>query len=215
MTQNIAIRSSDLIDRFGVATHLAYTDGGYRELSATTNALSYLGIDHIRDGVTNPAHDFYGQAHFAQAAASGIHFTFVVDGGVDPATEVARIHAIEQATPGAVTAIEGPNEVNNWPVTYQGMTGTAGAQAYMRDLFNAVQADPLLRDITVSGFTDWPNHSSTSDASTIHPYSKEGDQPLAQIMRDMADQNAFDQGKVFFITETGYHTQINPSSGWE
>jgi hypothetical protein len=215
MPQTNAIRTSDLVDQFGVVTHLAYTNGGYRELSSTTNALSYLGIDHVRDGAPNPAHDAYGQVHYAQAAAQGIHFTFVVEGGIDPASIVTRIHAIEQATPGAVTAIEGPNEVNNWPITYQGQSGTAAAQAYMRDLFNAVQADPLLRDITVTGFTDWPNHSSTSDASTIHPYPKEGDQPLARIMQDMADQNAVDPGKPFLITEIGYHTQINPTSGWE
>ncbi|MBR0655286.1 hypothetical protein [Plastoroseomonas arctica] len=215
MTQTSPLRTSDLVDRLGVATHLAYTDGGYRELSATTNALGYLGIDHVRDEVTNPAFDPYGQAHFAQAAAAGIHFTFLVDGRVNPATEVARIHAIEQATRGAVTAIEGPNEVNNFPFSYQGQGGTAAAQAYMRDLFNAVQADPLLRDITVTGFTDYPNHASTSDASTIHPYAKNGDQPLARIQADMADQNAVDPGKPFFITETGYHTQINPTVGWE
>lgn len=215
MTERTAARTADLLDSFGVVTHLPYTDGGYRELSATTNALNYLGLDHVRDQAPNPEYDEYGQEHFADAAAAGIHFTFVVEGGVDPSVTVQRIHAIEQAYPGTVTAIEGPNEVNNWPVTYNGQTGTAAAQAYMRDLFNAVQADPLLRDITVSGFTDWPNHASTSDTSTIHPYAKDGDQPLDRILQDMEDQNAVDPGKQFLITETGYHTQINPSEGWE
>lgn len=215
MTLNIAIRTSDLIDHFGVVTHLAYTDGGYRELSTTTNALRYLGIDHVRDEVTNPTYDAYGQAHYAQAAASGIHFTFLTDGRVDPGTEVARIRAIEQAYPGSVTAIEGPNEVNNFPFSYKGASGTAAAQSYMRDLFNAVQADALLRDITVTGFTDYPNRASTSDASAIHPYAKEGDQPRGRILQDMADQNAVDPGKAFYITETGYHTKIDPSYGWE
>jgi hypothetical protein len=199
----------------GVVTHLSFTNGGYRELSSTTNALSYLGVDHVRDAAPNPAHDAHGQAHYAQAAAQGINFTFFADGSVDPYTQVARIRAIEQGTPGSVTSIEGPNEVNNWPVHYQGQGGTAGAQAYMRDLFNAVQADPLLRDITVTGFTDWPFHASTSDASTVHPYPKNGDQPYGQIMRDMYDQNAVDPGKEFFINEIGYHTRINSSGGWE
>lgn len=215
MTERIAARTADLLDSFGVVTHLPYTDGGYRELSATTNALNYLGLDHVRDQAPNPEYDEYGQEHFADAAAAGIHFTFVVEGGVDPSVTVQRIHAIEQAYPGTVTAIEGPNEVNNWPVTYNGLSGTAGAQAYMKALFDAVQADPLLRDITVTGFTDWPNHASTSDTSTIHPYAKDGDQPLQRILQDMEDQNAVDPGKQFLITETGYHTQINPSEGWE
>ena len=215
MEQILAIRSSDLVDRFGVATHMAYTDGGYRELSTILNALRYLGIDNVRDDAPNPAWDAYGQAHIAQAAAAGIDFTFYAQGWIDPATVVARIHAIEQATPGSVTAIEGPNEVNNWPVSYKGLTGTPAAQAYMRDLFNAVQADPLLRDLPVTGFTDYPNHSSTSDASAIHSYTKEGDQPFATMVYDMAAQERVDPGKPFYITETGYHTKINPSYGWE
>jgi hypothetical protein len=215
MTQRTAARTADLLDTFGVVTHIPATDGGYRELGATTNALRYLGIDHVRDAAPNPAYDSYGQRHIAEAAAQGIHFTFTAEGGVDPVVTVQRIHAIELAYPGTVTAIEGPNEVNNWPVTYGGLSGTAGAQAYMRALFDAVQADPLLRDITVTGFTDWPNHASKSDTSTIHPYVKNGDQPLGRIWQDMQDQNAVDPGKRFLITETGYHTRINPSSGWE
>ena len=180
------------------------------------NALSYLGIDHVRDQAPNPAYDAYGQAHFAQAAAQGVHFTFFAEGGVDPGTVVSRIRAIEQAHPGAITAIEGLNEINNWPVTYTGQGGTGGAQSYMRDLFDAVQADPLLRDVPVSGFTDWPNNFSVSDLNTIHPYAKNGDQPRGRILQDMADQNAVSPGKDFIITETGYHTKINASGGgWE
>ena len=180
------------------------------------NALSYLGIDHVRDQAPNPVYDAYGQAHFAQAAAQGVHFTFFAEGGVDPGTVVSRIRAIEQAHPGAITAIEGLNEINNWPVTYKGQGGTGGAQSYMRDLFDAVQADPLLRDVPVSGFTDWPNNFSVSDLNTIHPYAKNGDQPRGRILQDMADQNAVSPGKDFIITETGYHTKINASGGgWE
>ncbi|MES2709957.1 MAG: calcium-binding protein, partial [Pseudomonadota bacterium] len=216
MTLNQPFRSSQLVDSFGVATHLSYTNGGYRELSTTTDALRYLGIDKVRDDVPNPAWDPYGQAHFPQAAAAGIDFAFFANGAIDPATLVSRIHAIEQAAPGSITVIEGPNEVNNWPVNHKGQGGTAGAQSYMRDLFDAVQADPVLRDIPVSGFTDYPNHASVSDASTIHSYSKNGNQPQATLRYDMAAQEAVDPGKPFYITETGYHTQINASGGgWE
>lgn len=215
MPRVAAARAEDLLDTFGVVTHLAYTDGGYRDLNATMDALAYLGIDYVRDGAPNPNYDRYGQEHYAQAAALGVHFTFAADGGVDPFVEVARIHAIEATHPGTVTAIEGPNEVNNWQVAYQGLTGTAGAQAYMKALYDAVQADPLVKDIDVSGFTDWPFHASVSDTSSIHPYAKEGDQPLATIQQNMAGQSAVDPNKAFYITETGYHTQINPSGGWE
>ena len=100
-------------------------------------------------------------------------------------------------------------------MAYQGLTGTAGAQAYMKALYDAVQADPLVKDIDVSGFTDLPFHASVLDTRSIHPYAKEGYQPLATIQQNMSGQSAVDPNKAFYITESGYHTQINPSGGWE
>ena len=55
------------------------------------------------------------------------------------------------AYPGSIIAIEGPNEVNNFAVNYEGLTGTAGAQAFQADLYAAVNASPILQDIPVYG----------------------------------------------------------------
>ena len=54
------------------------------------------------------------------------------------------------AAAGALLSLEGPNEPNNFPITYQGRTGGGTKSWYpvaalQRDLYAAVKADPVLR----------------------------------------------------------------------
>ncbi len=118
------------------------------------------------------------RATFGDAADAGVKFVFVSGRDDTPATVVQRLHAFVEAHPGSIVGIEGPNEVNNWPVAYKGLSGEAAALAYQKDLFNAVNADPLLKDIPVLGFTGY-TVASSNDYTTIHTYAKEGDQPFS------------------------------------
>lgn len=217
MTVEAAVRSKDLVGTFGVATHINFTDGVYAPIAKVLAALDYLGIDHVRDRAPNPSYARVGQLHLAQAADAGLKFTFHALAKEDPATVVRNLHSFLVDNPGAISAIEGPNEVNNFPVSYKGLTGTAAAQAYQKALFAAVNADPLLKDIPVLGFTDYPVHSSASDWNNTHPYPKKGDQPRGTILMNKEAQDAVDPGKPFAITEMGYHNALNADTkgGWE
>nr|WP_246805571.1 calcium-binding protein [Rhizobium leguminosarum] len=126
------------------------------------------------------------------------------------------MHAFVQSHPGSVVGIEGPNEVNNWPVSYDGLSGQAAAVAYQKDLSAAVNADPLLKNIPVLGFTGY-TVASASDYTTIHTYAKDGDQPFSWLSRESGVQRAADPGKPLAITETGYHTSLtaDTNGGWE
>ena len=59
------------------------------------------------------------------------------------------------ATAGALLAFEGPNEPNNWGITYQGEKGGGHAPSWLavaklqRDLYQAVKTDPLLQHYPV------------------------------------------------------------------
>ena len=216
MPPSTAVRAADFLSTLGVAAHINYTDGQYVDISKDLSALQYLGISHVRDAAPNPNFDPTGQIHLGIAADAGLKFTFIAN-DPDPNLVVSRLHAFLIAHPGSVVGIEGPNEVNNWPVTYNGLTGTAGAQAYQQVLYNAVNADPLLKHIPVLGFTDWPVHASASDQNNIHPYAKYGDQPRASITGSAAAQNTVDPNKPFSITEMGYHTSLtaDTAGGWE
>ncbi|MBB3459428.1 calcium-binding protein [Rhizobium sp. BK377] len=214
MTQ--ATRITDVIDSFGIDTHIDYTDGKYSNIAEVVKALDYLGLDTVRDHAPTPASDPYGQGHLGDAADAGVKFVFVSGRDDTPATVVQRLHAFVEAHPGAVVGIEGPNEVNNWPVSYKGLSGEAAALAYQKDLFNAVNADPLLKDIPVLGFTGY-TVASSNDYTTIHTYAKEGDQPFSWLSRESGDQMRADPGKPLTITEIGYHTSLtaDTNGGWE
>lgn len=211
-----AVRINDIIRSFGIDTHIDYTDGKYSNVGEVVKALDYLGLDTVRDHAPNAASDPNGQTHLGDAAAAGVQFVFSAQREVDPATVAQRLHTFVQAHPGSVVGIEGPNEVNNWPVSYHGLSGQAAALAYQKDLFAAVSADPLLKNIPVLGFTGY-TVASASDYTTIHTYAKDGDQPYSWLSRESGVQRNADPGKPLAITETGYHTSLSADTngGWE
>ena len=217
MSIESATRASDLLDTFGVATHITFTDGVYASIGDVLKSLAYLGVDHVRDRAPNPTSALVGQKHLAEAADAGIHFVFHPLAKEDPATVVRNIHAFEDIHPGSVKAIEGLNEVDNFKVAYKGLTGTAAAQSFQKDYFAAVNADPLLRSIPVLGFTSYPAEASASDWSNTHFYATNGDQPYKSISGTKALLQSIDSGKPFAITEIGYHNSLGADSagGWE
>jgi hypothetical protein len=67
---------------------------------------------------------------------------------------MADLSAFEQEYPNSIAAIEGPNEINAWPITYDGITDTyvAGVQV-TQDLWTAVQGNPSLAAVPVYALT--------------------------------------------------------------
>ncbi|WP_267360819.1 MULTISPECIES: carbohydrate-binding domain-containing protein [unclassified Methylobacterium] len=206
MNAQSAVRVADVIGKVGVNSHINYTDGQYANINQDLSDIQYLGLTNLRDAAPNPA--LAGQDNLAAAALAGMKFDFIVQGSLNPVDAVKQIHAFVVAHPGSVTAIEGPNEVNNFPVTYHGVTGTAAAQAYQQDLYAAVKADPILKTIPVLSFTDFPISKTVSDFNNIHLYNKIGGQPRSDISGGDADAVAADPGKPVAITELGYQTSI-------
>ncbi|MCJ2021812.1 calcium-binding protein, partial [Methylobacterium sp. E-065] len=213
MTAQSAVRAADIVGKLGVNTHIIYNDGQYADIAQDLRDVQYLGITNLRDAAPNAATAgqdaaIAGQNNLAAAAQAGMKFDFIVQGSVNPVDAVKQIHAFVVAHPGSVTGIEGPNEVNNFPVTYHGLTGTAAAQAYQQDLYTAVKADPILKDVPVLSFTDFPAPKTASDMNNIHLYNKIGGQPRGDISGADASVSSIDPGKPIAITELGYQTSI-------
>lgn len=206
----MATRSTSFLDTLAVNTHFDQGDQ-YSDLAKGIEALKYLGIDTIREAANNSAVN-------ATLADAGMKFDFFVYPGGTPAAAVSTIHTFAAAHPGAVVSIEGPNEVDLWPVNYAGKTGIAGAQAFQADLFNAVNADALLKDLPVYNFS-WgvgaPDKSGAADVGNIHAYMGSGNQPGGDLPWWVNYQAAAMPGKPLVITETGYYTapQIDPTWG--
>src|SRR3954454_23321823 len=89
-TANIVnqISSSAFLSGIGVDTHIAYTDGGYANVANIVNYLKYLGVDQIRDGISNGLNGSASLQAYFSIAQAGNHFTFVA-----PASTSAELSA--------------------------------------------------------------------------------------------------------------------------
>jgi hypothetical protein len=199
------------VDTIGVNTHMSYAATPYRDVPAVSRDLEFIGVRHVRDhlplerpGGGNPA---FGP--MKALAARGVRFTFVVGGGgparpFDPERVVATAKRFSAAAPGSVEAIEGFNETNNWPVHYGGEKGDAAAETGMRALYQAVKADPALRDIPVYDMTGTQRVASLAgraDFANLHPYPRNGGR--ARFFYKLYDRGE-DQPRV--ATEVGNFT---------
>jgi hypothetical protein len=156
-TIDTVARAADFTASIGVNTHMSYTDGAYANVSNVLADLAYLGISLIRDGMPNPdgGIPYVNQvAAFTSLAASGIRFDLVVEPSLTAiATAVRDIVLLDTGTPGAVYAVEGPNEINNQPVTFDDLAGQSAATAFQAALYTAIAGSPATWGIAVYNFT--------------------------------------------------------------
>lgn len=136
---------------------MAYTDGAYASEANVLADLKYLGVATIRDSVPNPNGGVpaYNQAVALQAlGAAGIKFDLLTYPSETSVPQIVQeVEQLNQADPGAVIAVEGPNEINNSPVTYDGLTGQAAATAFQDALYSAITTTPATAGIAVYDFT--------------------------------------------------------------
>jgi hypothetical protein len=195
-------RTSDFLDSIGVNAHVEYTDSRYARMDQVIHALQFTGITYVRDAA--PWHGNQGQSGYGALAATGVKFDLFMNRSLAP--QLSELRNLVVAHPGSVDTIEGPNEVNNFPIHYMGQSGTVAAIAYQDALYTQVKADPLLRAIPVLNFTDWPVHSGQSDLGNVHSYPKRGAQPSKTLSRDINESLAVLPNSPILCTETGYHT---------
>lgn len=201
---------SDFLGAIGVNTHLPYAGSSYGNGADVLAALKYLGLGLVRDSaVTARTATLPGYTRLADA---GIRFDMVAPAGRDPAEVVGTVAAFAAAHPGAVAAIEGPNEIDHWPVTYHGLTGVAAGIAYDNALVAAMAADPRLSGVASYSLTGAAVNDDTAYAN-VHAYPGAGNQPGGIIGRVLAHHA--DSSKPLVLTETGYHTATGAGTAWE
>ena len=134
-----AVSADEFLDSLGVNTHV---DQGY-DATKYIEPLTYTGIRNIRDGERNL------KSYIMLHEATGIRVDLL--GGADLDGLLAAARAL--ASSDALLSLEGPNEPNNFPVTYQGQKGGGicptctwvPVAQFQKDLYGAVKRDPLLR----------------------------------------------------------------------
>ena len=134
-----AISVDTFLSSLGVNTHV---DQGYNAGSYVL-PLRYLGVRNIRDSARN----LFSSIMLHQQ--TGVQIDLL---GAD--VNDLTIAAKTLAKAGALLSIEGPNEPNNFPITYNGQQG-GGTGSWLpvaqlqRDLSSAVKNDPELKQYPV------------------------------------------------------------------
>jgi hypothetical protein len=142
----VAVKAGDFLSSLGVCTHM--TQGEDHPVKVA-ECLIYLGIRNVRDDGTKNAGKL--QAFIELHKASGAKFSLLpILGNVEASLQEWKTLAAE----GALLACEGPNEPNNWPVTYNGQKSSIKTTflpiaEFQRDFYAAVKADPALARVPV------------------------------------------------------------------
>jgi hypothetical protein len=140
-----AVRAVDFLNSIGVCTHIAQ---GIDNPTNVAACLSYAGIRNLRDDGSTRAATIQGWIYVHNASGARVCL-LPMDGNI--AKSLAAYDALAAA--GALLAVEGPNEPNNFHVTYDGATSSRTnflpVARFQRDLYRAVKCDPRLAGIPV------------------------------------------------------------------
>lgn len=140
--QTTAARVNDFVNSIGVCTHIGQGVDGALQSAA---AMAYAGIRCLRDD----GRSAHIQDWITVYQQCGVRTALLTDHDITSTITMAK----QLKAAGALLAVEGPNEPNNWPVTYQGKTSSNTTSLpiaqFQKDLYAAVKAEPALSGIPV------------------------------------------------------------------
>jgi trimeric autotransporter adhesin len=216
--------TSAFVQSLGVNTHLSYPGTPYYDQAQhVISALQYLGIKAVRDQSPAYSSDQIAAAADNTVAAAGVRFDALVPGSgpVDLAGSLTNMATFARANPGALAAVEGPNEINDAHITYGGITDTYSAGVHVtQDLWAAVQSNQVLKGVPVYALTLSNGIPGVVAGATqlgdLSPFVTYGNAHVYACCGNNVWQNdmpywlpVFEQataGKPTVVTETGYAT---------
>jgi hypothetical protein len=137
-----AARATDFLSTIGVCVHIAQ---GVDAPKDSATAMAYAGIRNLRDDGSPSA--VAGWITVYQQA--GVRTCMLPNSDLPTTISMAK----QLRAAGALLAVEGPNEPNNFPVTYEGQksSGTTFTPVahFQRDLYAAVHAESTLSGVPV------------------------------------------------------------------
>jgi hypothetical protein len=142
LTGVTAVSADAFLGSIGACTHVAQ---GIDAPMPSATALAFAGIRNIRDdGSAAHVRDW-----IAMHASAGVRLSLLTNQDVAATVSMAK----ELNAAGALLAVEGPNEPNNFAVTYEGETSSSTTFVpvahLQRDLYAAVKAEPALAGVPV------------------------------------------------------------------
>ena len=147
-----AVPANDFLNSIGVNTSINSRGEYYTNTRACAE---YLGFRYIRAG--SPGYFLYQYRELFQDFH--IRFSCILDPDEGIESTLTGGRQIASIDPDALIAFEGPNEPNNWPITYEGINGGGSYSysqlaKYQRDFYAEVKADSVLKNYPVWSMTD-------------------------------------------------------------
>jgi hypothetical protein len=151
----VAAPVQDFLRSIGVGAHIGQ---GVDDPARSATALAYAGITSLRERGTAEIGEALLMMHDVAGVRVDIQTNVEREGDMSIPNLISLAKKLVAAE--ALLAIEGPNEPNNYTVTYQGKAANwedtfLPVAHYQRDLYQAVRAEPSLSKIPVF-------HSSTA-----------------------------------------------------
>jgi len=147
-----ALRATDFLNSIGACSAIAARG---ESLEKTRECAAYLGLRWFRAGIEDRVPM---QQYIDLHKQTGVRFTWGLGSGGSDIRKLIETGR-ELAAADALLAFEGPNEPNNWGITYEGQAGGARltwlpVAKLQRDLCQAVKRDPLLKKFPVWTITE-------------------------------------------------------------
>lgn len=203
-----AITASQFLDSLGINTHFNHTDksSAYSYVTTMESELQYVGIRYARDYLASSLPTL-------QKVHQDIGTKFDIIADANPLTEVPVL----QANTALLEEVEGPNEINNWPITYNGTTGITAATSFQSDWYKKMKSTAGMsgfsfNNLTVSNtgyISQIGNLATTCDYANSHIYPQFGSNatPSGDISWSTSTFGALAVGKPQVVTEFGWWTQ--------
>jgi hypothetical protein len=126
-------------------------------LANTIKCAEYTGIHWFRAGIEG---DMQVQTFVTAHKQAGLQFDWCIgSAGSNVDKLISTAHQIEVLSPGTILSFEGPNEPNNWGITYQGQSGGKDGTwlpvaKLQNAIYTSVKSDPILKNIPVWGISE-------------------------------------------------------------
>jgi hypothetical protein len=215
--------SSSFLSTLGVNAMLGESPV-YSNGSSVLNELQYIGFSKIRSGAPDVGSSNLGA--WATLASGGTSFNFIINQGVNVSNFMGGVDNFASQYPGGVASIEGPNEIWNFPFSYNGLAGMAAGVAVQKALYAAVQSDPHVSGVpvltlTTGGGTREETYNALGDLSgeanygNVHIYPQGPDpSPYGYLQGNIPWQTSVVSPNLpKVVSEGGYYTMPDQKYG--
>lgn len=211
-----AMASDAVVDAYGVGIHLPFLDTPYVDATRVADALTDLGVRHVRDDLfLNDPRQYDG---LRTVAARGIGFNLIMGRPDRSGTPADYVRTVAELPTGAVESVEGINEWDLFGATRPEWAGEAAL--WQQQLYSAVKADPRTAHLPVlspsmafkTNYGALPDLSPWSDRANAHMYPG-GRRPTNEVTQITSALRAVVPSKPLVVTEAGYHNAVNTTGG--